>query len=127
MSEILHCHFDVIDWQENKIFQTEDGCSLARVEARYHYNKGIIGDSRLYMDLIYSIDGDSHFTGLEYIDAEINGKHGGLVLRHHGIHRANVASGLCELIIATGKLAGLQGTARYEASSMAVDLELTLI
>ncbi|WP_428241482.1 DUF3224 domain-containing protein [Gynuella sp.] len=126
MSEVLHCHFNVIDWQENKIFQTEDDCRLARVDASYCYNKGIKGNSRLYMELIYVSDGDAHFTGLEYIDAEINGKHGGLVFRHHGIHHANVASGYCELIIANGELSGLHGTARYEASSQAVDLELTL-
>ena len=126
MTATLHCSFSVAEWQENKLWQTGDGCSLATVDARYHYSGDIGGQSRIQMELMYYPSGESHFVGLEYIEAEIDGKQGGLVLRHTGTHNNHVASGDCELIYSSGELEGMRGNAHYEATSQQVELVLTL-
>ena len=126
MAATLHCRFSVAEWQESTLWQTEDGCVLASVKASYHYSGDISGPSRIQMELMYYPNGESHFVGLEHIEANIDGKCGGLVLRHHGTHSTHVASGDCEIVFSSGELEGMRGSAHYEATSQQVELVFVL-
>jgi hypothetical protein len=122
----LRCHFDVIDWKEDKVWQADDGSSLSMVAAQYRYSGDINGDSRSNMELMYHANGASHFVALERIVASVDGKEGGLILRHSGIHENQAATGECEIVHATGELEGMRGAGNYRAESPTVELVLTL-
>ena len=123
----LHCQFEVVDWNENKLWTTDDGSSASVVEARYQYSGDISGNSRINMQLIYHAQGDSDFVALEHISATIAGKQGGLILRHQGVHHEHAAQGLCEIVHATGALEGMLGQGEYRAESQKVGLILKVI
>lgn len=126
MNKTLTCRFSVADWQENEQWQQSDHCRMCTANIKYHYEGDITGESRAQMDILYYPNGDSHFVALEHIDAEIDGKRGGLVLQHTGTHSEKVASGRCELVFGTGELADLRGSGHYEATSSEVALVITL-
>ncbi|MEJ2042216.1 MAG: DUF3224 domain-containing protein [Reinekea sp.] len=127
MSKTLTCTFSVADWQESEQWQSSDNCVTKTAAIKYHYTGDIQGESQMQMVLMYYPNGEAHFTALEHIEADVDGKRGGLVLSHNGLHSEKVANGQCELVFSTGELEGLRGHGSYAADASEVTLVLEII
>jgi hypothetical protein len=110
--------FEVTNWDESPIFETENGSpKVTRAMVSKSFHGDIAGEGTVEWLMGYQDDGTATFVGLERIVGRLGDRAGSFVLQHKGTFDGGVAKG--ELMVVPGSgtedLQGLKGEGTFEA------------
>lgn len=109
--------FQIEDWDEDDIMETDDGAKVTRAKVSRSFEGDIEGAGTVEWLMAYDEDGSATFVGIERIVGSIGGRTGTVVLRHVGAFDGQVAK--ADLLVVpgsgTGELRGVRGEGSFEA------------
>ena len=120
--------FTVKDWDEQPLWEGPDGSKVTRADVRQTVEGGMAGDGMAHWLMTYQADGTAEYTGVQRVDAAIDGTRGTLIMRSTGTFDGTKAAGRLEIVGATDGLAGISGDGTFEAphgSAATVTLQLS--
>lgn len=114
---IANTSYKIAGWDEKQVHEAEGEPKLARATVRRNYEGDLIGDSVQEYLLQYLPDGTAQFVGIERFMGTLGGLKGSFALRHIGSYGGSEARAELTVIhgSGTGELAGITGTARFDA------------
>lgn len=109
--------FQIEDWDEDDIMETDDGARVTHAKVSRSFEGDIEGTGTVEWLMGYDEDGSATFVGIERIVGSIGGRTGTVVLRHVGAFDGQVAK--ADLLVVpgsgTGELRGVRGEGSFEA------------
>lgn len=105
----LDATFEIAGWDEQPFLEWEGG-KLTRASVSTKYAGGIEGESVLEYLMSYGPDGAVSYVAMERVDATVDGRSGGLVLRHVGTFADGAANSELTVVGGSGDFAGAGGT-----------------
>lgn len=126
------CNFDIEGWDEETYDAPAEGSALARATVRKRFSGDLEGTSVAELQMVKARpDSGEGYLATERVTGTLHGKAGTFVILHGGVDTGNGANTQFGYIIpssATGELAGLRGTGRYQhdanGATLTLDYEL---
>jgi hypothetical protein len=109
--------FELASWDEQTTQELEGERKLTRADVTQTFTGDLEGEGSVTWLMCYAEDGTAHFVGMQLVRGVIDGRKGSVVLETIGDFDGTVASGTWTVVpgSATGDLAGMTGTGRFEA------------
>ena len=128
--ESMKGSFQLQSWNEDA-YEERDGRRLTRASVSQQFEGDIAGDGTAEWLMAYHADGRARFVGFQFVDGEIAGRRGRLVLETLGEFDGRVARWDATVVpgSSTGELADATGAGKFEAphgSTASYELEITL-
>jgi hypothetical protein len=117
MSTTATASFQIDNWDEEEIFQTNNGPKVTRAQVTKSFSGELEGEGNVEWLMGYREDGTATFVGLERVVGKLGGKQGSFVLRHSGSFDGKTAKAELTIVPGSGSgdLSGLRGDGRFEA------------
>ena len=108
--------FQIASWDED-VYHEEDDGKLSLASVTQQFDGGIRGDGSARWLMAYKPDGTARFVGLQRIEADIDDRHGTIVLETSGDFDGQVARWNAAVVggSGAGELAGASGDGTFEA------------
>ena len=84
MSTKAKASFQIDNWDEQEIFETDDGSKVTRAQVSKSFSGELEGEGTVEWLMGYDENGKATFVGLERIVGTLGGKQGSFVLQHSG-------------------------------------------
>jgi hypothetical protein len=117
MSTKAKASFQIDNWDEQEIFETDDGSKVTRAQVSKSFSGELEGEGTVEWLMGYDEDGKATFVGLERIVGTLGGKQGSFVLQHSGSFDGKTAKAEITIVPGSGSgdLSGLTGDGTFEA------------
>lgn len=109
--------FELASWDERTTQELDGGRKLTRADVTQTFTGDLEGEGAVTWLMSYAEDGTAHFVGMQLVRGVIDGRKGSVVLETIGDFDGSIAAGTWRVLpeSATGDLAGITGTGRFEA------------
>jgi len=109
--------FELASWDEETTQELDGERKLTRALVTQTFTGDLEGEGSVEWLMCYAEDGTAHFVGMQLVRGVIDGRKGSVVLETVGEFDGGKARGRWTVIpgSATGDLAGMTGTGRFEA------------
>jgi hypothetical protein len=109
--------FDVTSWNEDTYREFDGGRKLTRASVAQTFAGDLTGEGNVEWLMSYNDDATAQFVGLQYVETNLDGRDGSVVIETSGDFDGKRAKGQWRVIpgSANGVLAGMSGTGTFEA------------
>jgi hypothetical protein len=117
MATTANASFQIDNWDEQEIFETDDGSKVTRAQVSKSFTGELEGEGTVEWLMGYDENGTATFVGLERVVGTLGGKKGSFVLQHSGSFDGKTAKAELTIVPGSGAgdLSGLKGDGTFEA------------
>ena len=117
MPTTANTSFQIDNWDEQEIFETDDGSKVTRAQVTKSFSGELEGVGTVEWLMGYDENGTATFVGLERVVGTLGGKQGSFVLRHSGSFDGKTAKAELTIVPGSGSgdLSGIEGAGTFEA------------